>query len=357
MRPIASLAAAVCALACRYAGAEPLDTIASAHYRNHGPGAAVLVERAGRVLLRKAYGMASLELDVPMRPDNVFRIGSISKTFTAVAILQLAERGALALDAPISRYLPDSPPAWAGITIEHLLVHASGIPNLEDAPDYKRFQLEAHRIDDVIAFFRHAPLQFAPGTRTQYSSSGYIVLGKVIEVVSGMDYASYVRTHITQVLGMDHTGYGDEARVIHGMASGYRSAAERAGFVSMSVPRGAGALISTTDDLARFCAGLQAGKLLSAASYARMRTPFVTSQGEISRFGTGLVLGTANGKTIYGHTGAIEGFAADLEYDPESKTTVIVLQNQDGDPGLAARVNERLMTAADHLSPSPGATE
>lgn len=349
MSHFTSLAAGACALVFAFAHAAPapdgMDALVASHYRSAEPGAVVLVSQAGMVLLRKSYGMASLELDVPMQPDHVFRIGSISKTFTAVAVMQLVDRGALALDAPIGRYLPHTPASWAKITVEHLLVHAAGIPNLEHAPGFKGFQVHPRSVDEVIAYFRDEPLDFVAGTKTSYSSSGYIVLGKLVEVVSGQRYEDYLLANIIKPLGLSHTAYGTETRVVRGMVTGYQDRDARAGFVSMTVPHGAGALISNADDLARFADALHNGRLVSAASYARMVKPYVTSLGKTTIFGMGLVLRELDDKILIGHNGAIEGFSADLEYEAESRTTVVVLQNQDGNAGLATRVSERLMTA------------
>lgn len=360
MRPTLTVAGCACALALMFsvpAAAVPrgsLHALAAPRYAAGGPGAVVLVRQQSKVLLRRAYGMANIELRVPMRADYVFRVGSISKTFTAVAIMQLAERGALDLDAPVRRYLPALPASWDAVTIDHLLRHASGIPNLESMPGFGTFQLQERTLDDVIAWFSKVPLEFAPGTATRYSSSGYIVLGKLIETASRQSYEAYLKQHIFAPLGLRHTAYGNQENVVAGMVSGYRNRSKTAGFIAMSVPHGAGALISTADDLAAFTLALHGGRLVSAASYARMTTPRSTGGADDIRFGYGLVVRTAGGQKLVGHSGGIEGFSADVEYDPRSKAVAVVLQNSQDDPESASRLSSALMARAFGVAmPSP----
>ena len=354
MHPIAHVVAGACALALIIAapicGAAPLpakfDALAAPHFAASAPGATVVVLQAEQLLLRKAYGLANVELKVPMRADYVFRIGSISKTFTAVALMQLVDRGKLLLAAPISRYLPSSPPSWSKITVEHLLVHASGIPDLEGAPSFATFQTQSRTLDEVIAYFRDEPLDFAPGSRTRYSSSGYIVLGKLIEAVSDQSYGQYLQDHIVRRLGLRHTALGSDTAIVPGMATGYQNAAKKPGYLSMTVPHAAGALISSADDLARFTLALHNGKLLSASSYERMVRPYRTSTGVQSAFASGLYLRYLHGKTMMGHNGAIEGFSTDVEYEADSKTVVVVLQNTMDNPDSARRLAKHLVALA-----------
>lgn len=346
MRPTITVAGCACALALIF------STPAAAA----SPGAAILVRHENKVVVRRAYGMANVELRVPMRPDHVFRIGSISKSFTAVAVMQLADRGALDVDAPVRRYLPALPPAWDTVTIAHLLAHSSGIPNLENMPGFAAFQVQTRTIDDVISWFSAAPLEFAPGTGSRYSSSGYIVLGKLIEAVSGQRYEDYLKQHIFKPLGLRHTAYGHETDVVAGMVSGYRNRARKAGFISMSVPHGAGALISNADDLASFTLALHGGRLVSPASYVRMVTPDPASLGQPVRFGYGLVLRNVGAQRLIGHSGSIEGFSADVEYDPLARSVAVVLQNTQDDADSASRQAMTLMARAfGKVAPSPRA--
>lgn len=347
MQSIKRVAVCACALALSVqASAVQPEAIHVPRYETRGPGAAVLVRRQDKDLVRQAYGQASIELDVRMRPDHVFRIGSISKTFTAVAVMQLAERGLLVLTDPVRRYLPSLPASWEKVTVEHLLAHASGIPNLEEMSGFAAFQTQEHTLDEVIDWFSNQALAFEPGTATRYSSSGYIVLGKLIESLSGQRYQDYLQQHILQPLGLRHTAYGTETNVVPDMVDGYRDRHRKAGFISMSVPHGAGALVSNADDLAAFTLALHGGKLVSRASYLRMITPYRTHDGAQAEFGYGLVLRTVGGQRLLGHSGAIEGFSADVEYEPASKTVVVVLQNSQDDPERASRVALALMAQA-----------
>lgn len=348
MRPTITVAGCACALALFFStpATASLHAVAAPRYAAASPGAVVLVRQQDKVWLRRAYGMANVELGVPMRPGHVFRVGSISKTFTAVAVMQLAERGALELGAPVRRYLPALPASWDAVTIEHLLQHRSGIANLEHMPGFAAFQLQTRTLDEVIEWFSKAPLDFAPGTGSRYSSSGYIVLGKLIETVSQQRYEDYLQQHIFKPLGMRHTAYGHEGAVVKGMVSGYQHRARKAGFISMSVPHGAGALISNADDLARFTLALHGGRLVSAASYARMVTPHAGSAGERIRFGYGLVLRNAGGQELIGHSGGIQGFSADVEYDTAARSVAVVLQNTEDDADSASRLATALLAQA-----------
>ena len=288
---------------------------------------AVLIARGNDVILSKGYGSANLEWDIPNTPATKFRLGSITKQFTAASILLLAERGKLTLDDSIKKYVPDAPAAWDAITIFNLLTHTSGIPNFTSLPEYKSLQLVETPVAKTIATVRDKPLDFVPGEKMSYSNSGYLVLGYVIERVTGASYEKFVTDNIFTPLGMKDSGYDSNTAIIPRRAAGYTPSPTgpvNAGFVHMSIPHAAGALYSTTGDLLRWEQGLFGGKLISAASLAKMTTPFK------SDYALGLMVQTASGRKVIQHGGGIEGFNTFLAYYPDDKLTVAVLANING---------------------------
>jgi len=314
--------------------AQNLDQVIEPYVQNKTFMGSVLVARGTDVLLSKGYGAANLEWDIPNTPSTKFRLGSITKQFTAASILLLEERGKLKLDDPIKAYLPDAPAAWDRITIFNLLTHTSGIPNFTDLPEYKTMQLSDTPIAKTIATVRDKPLDFFPGEKMSYSNSGYIVLGYVIEKVSGGSYEKFVQENIFTPLGMKDSGYDSNSTVIPHRAAGYSPSPKgpvNAGFVHMSIPHAAGALYSTTEDLLRWEQGLFGGKVVSPASLQKMTTPFKNN------YAFGVVVQTNDGRKVVQHGGGIEGFNTFLSYYPDDKLTVAVLANINGQaPGAIA---------------------
>src|SRR6476661_3956575 len=284
----------------------------------------VLVAQDGKVLLDKGYGFANLEWDIPNTPTTKFRLGSITKQFTAASILLLAERGKLTLNDPIKTYMPDAPAAWDKITVFNLLTHTSGIPNFTSQPEYKSLQLTEAPVAKSIATVRDKPLDFPPGEKMSYSNSGYLVLGYVIERLSGASYEKFVTDNIFTPLGMKDSGYDSNAAIIPRRAAGYAPSPAgpvNADYVHMSIPHAAGALYSTTEDLLRWEQGLFGGKVISAASLAKMTTPFKND------YAFGVIVQTAHGRKVVQHGGGIDGFNTFLAYYPDDKLTVAVLAN------------------------------
>ena len=237
----------------------------------------VLVARGDEILLNKGYGQANVEWNIPNTPATKFRLGSLTKQFTAASILLLEERGKLAIEDPLSKHMADVPAAWSAITLHHLLTHTSGIPNVTSLPEFATYQPFATTVEKTIALVRDKPLDFAPGDRMSYSNSGYLVLSHLVERISGQSYETFLTANILDPLGMKDTGLDSNATIIPRRAAGYTSSATglvNAGFVHMSVPHGAGAMYSTTEDLLRWERGLFGGKVVSAASLRKMTTPF-----------------------------------------------------------------------------------
>lgn len=317
--------------------AEPL--LAEA-YTADGPGAAVLVARGDQLLYRGARGMASLELGVPLSPDHVFRIGSVTKQFGGAAVLRLVEEGKLSLDDPLSKFLPDYPNG-AAISVRQLLNHTSGVKSytdiegVMDGPIRRDLDTAA-----LVASFKDLPADFAPGTGWAYNNSGYVLVGAVIEAASGQAWHQYLEQTLLAPLALEHTRYGADNLLIRGMARGYVGAdaqAVPAQFLSMTQPHVAGALVSTVDELWRWNQALHSGKVLTPASYQAMTTPEAAAIE--ARYGYGLVAGRLRGRPQLSHGGGIFGFSTYLLYVPEQQLSVVVLQNSNGgaDPAQIAK--------------------
>jgi CubicO group peptidase (beta-lactamase class C family) len=293
----------------------------------------VLVAQDGKVLLDKGYGFANLEWDVPNTPTTKFRLGSITKQFTAASILLLEEQGKLKVEDPVKKYMPDAPAAWDKITIFHVLTHTSGIPSFSGFPDFESREAQAMTPEKLVEWFRDKPLEFEPGTKWNYSNSGYILLGYLIEKISGQSYSEFVQQNIFTPLGMKDSGYDSNSAIIAHRAAGYtpgKSGAVNAGFVHMSIPFSAGALYSTTEDLLRWEQGLFGGKVLRPESLAKMTTPFKQD------YAFGLGVSTQNGHKMIAHDGGIQGFNTALAYYPDDKLVVAVLANVNGPAGQIA---------------------
>jgi CubicO group peptidase (beta-lactamase class C family) len=340
-RVIASLMLALVPAGASFAqNVDPrMDQIVQSYVSNKQFMGSVLVARGNDVVFSKGYGSANLEWDVPDTPSTKFRIGSVTKQFTAASILLLEERGKLNVEDTVKKYLPDAPAAWDKITLFHLLTHTAGIPNVPGSPDQQ--SLGFRTTADNVARFRDKPLDFAPGEKWNYSNNGYILLGYLIERISGQSYEKFLQENIFSPLGMKDSGYESNAAVTARRAAGYAPGPDgpvNAAFIHMSVPHAAGALYSTTEDLWRWEQGLFGGKLLSAASLQKMTAPFK------NEYAFGLQVHTVNGRKVIDHSGSIQGFNTMLAYYPEDKLTVVALGNLNG-PG-PAQIAGRLAAVA-----------
>lgn len=287
----------------------------------------VLIARDGRPILEKGYGFADREQEVPNSPETKFQIASVTKQFTAAAILHLAQQGKLDLQDPLAKHLP-AYPADPGdrITIHHLLSHTSGIPNyLADPEIWARIATEIP-IPELVATFSHRPLDFEPGTAFAYSNSGYVLLGLIIEATSGQSYEEYLRNAVFQPLGMRDSGYGCHAGIVPNCASGYETVGDEwrnAGPIAMSMAYSAGALYATASDLLKWDQALYGDRLLAEASKERMFTPVLEG------FGYGWVIGEIAGRRVIHHAGGMPGFGSHIGRYPDDGLTVIVLGNND----------------------------
>ena len=331
---LALLAAATAAPAVVAATPEQLariDRIFRDAYPPTGPGAAVLVVQDGTPVLRKGYGLANVELGVPIRPEMVFRVGSVTKQFTAACVLKLVEQGRLALSDDLRKYLPDYPTGGRKVTIEQLLTHTSGIRNYTEVPSrYPKQPREDWTLSRLIEAFKNEPFDFEPGTRWHYDNSGYVLLGALLEAVTGKPYAEIVSSWIFEPLGMKDTRYGSDAPIIPGRVEGYQTGPDgivNAYYVSMTQPYAAGGIVSTVDDLAKWQAALDAGRVLSPESRRRMWTPVTLPDGTPTRYGFGWGIWSYEGHAVVEHGGRINGFSAANTRWPDDRLYVAVLSN------------------------------
>jgi D-alanyl-D-alanine carboxypeptidase len=286
---------------------------------------AVLVAKDGRPIFRKAFGLADREWNVATTPETKFRLGSITKQFTATAILQLAEQGKLSLDDPISKYYAEAPAAWAPVTIRRLLTHTSGIPSYTAISGFFRQSARTDRTpQEVIELTRDKPLAFTPGEKFAYDNTGYVLLGYVIEKVSGQTYQAYLTDHVFMPLGLKNTGYDVSETILPMRAAGYSlsgAGPRNAAYLSMTVPYAAGSLYSTVDDLLAWDQALHANKPLKASSVAAMFTDYGF------KYGFGQFVEVEDGHRVWNHGGGINGFATVLERLPDDGLTIVVLSN------------------------------
>jgi D-alanyl-D-alanine carboxypeptidase len=323
--------------------AAALDSIARAAVaKGPIPGMSIAVVKGNTPLLMKGYGYADLENDVPATVGTVYRIGSITKQFTAAAIMRLVEQQKLSLEDPLTKFFPDYPVRGNTVTVHELLNHTSGIHSYTSmGPRWQRRMRDDMEPDSMIAFFRDEPFDFAPGTQWRYDNSGYFLLGRIIEKTSGRTYAEYVRDELFQPLGLTGTHYCDLSPIIKRRAQGYGRAKDawtNAAPLSMTQPYAAGSLCSTVGDLVAWTRALHAGRVVKPSSLTRMTTPDKLVDGKPLDYGFGLLTGSLNGHRLIGHGGGINGFATYLGYYPQDTLTVVVLTNtESGNPDAVAR--------------------
>jgi CubicO group peptidase (beta-lactamase class C family) len=296
--------------------------------RTETPGATVLVVREGQVLYSHAYGLRDLAARRPAGMDTHYEIGSITKQFTAAAVLQLRDAGKLDLDAKVSAYLPEAPHAGE-ITLRQLLTHTSGLPDylalVSDDEVVKSVSFQ-----QILRLVADKPLDFQPGSKASYSNTGYILLGRIVELTSHESYRDYVRTHLLQPAGMKRTHTIADEPSLPMMAKGYRHVhgkLERGVTIHDSYGWSAGNLVSTVGDVEKWNEALTGGRIVPMADYAAMTTPQRTTEGEDTGHGFGLFVETLDGQTRIGHTGGSYGFTAANFYFPQQKLRVIVLTN------------------------------
>lgn len=292
------------------------------------PGVSVAVIKNGEIVLAKGYGYANVEHQVPVKPETIFQSGSMGKQFTATAVMMLMEDGKLALDDKITKYFPDAPAAWAGITIRHLLTHTSGMTDYPRDFDFRRDYTEA----ELYEYAKQVPLAFQPGEKWTYSNIGYMMLGVLIHKVSGKFYGDFLQERVFKPLGMSTARVISEADIIPNRSAGYRlekGELKNQAWVSPSMNTTAdGALYMNVYDMAKWDAALYGEKLLKRSSLEQMWTPVKLNNGQTHPYGFGWFLGNTRGHRFVQHGGAWQGFKAQIIRYVDDKLTIVVFANQ-----------------------------
>jgi CubicO group peptidase (beta-lactamase class C family) len=309
-----------------------LETFLTKRSKESGFSGSVLVAREGRVLLSNGYGEADRDKKIPNTAKTKFRIASITKQFTAMAVLLLQARGKLNVQDRVCSYISNCPTAWETITLHHLLTHTSGLPNYYTSPDWVFFQATPMAPSDITAHFMDKSLDFQPGEKWNYSNSGYVLLGTIIEQVSGMTYGAFIKENILDPLMMADTGYLDD---IEGLAVGYatENTTTPANFEDMSGLYASGGMYSTVGDLYLWDQALYTDKLIPRDLRDKIFTSYaMMTDGSGWGYGYGWTVGVLANHRMVGHPGRIEGFSSLNTYYPDDKVVVIVLSNQRDPP-------------------------
>jgi CubicO group peptidase (beta-lactamase class C family) len=311
-------------------GAPPIDELVRMEMaKYHVPGLSMGVVRYGKVILAKGYGLANVELGVPASPDTVYEIGSLSKQFTASAIMLLVEEGKISLDERVSKYLPDLPAAWGEVTIRHLLTHTSGVPNYGGG-DHDKLRGQDVTPSEIIKTVADRPLDFHPGERYAYSNTNYTLLGMTIERVSGKPYGEFMTERIFQPMGMTATRLNDLLVVVKNRASGYSWEDEtlrNREYWSASHFYSSGGIVSSVMDFVKWQAVLSARKLLKPSSWEQMWTPQRLNDGKSASYAFGWEIESAWGRRVIQHYGGKPGFTTAMRWFPDDQLTVIVFAN------------------------------
>ena len=336
--------------------AKKVDALVNAHMAVNGFSGSVLLARDGKPLVAKGYGYANVEWQVPNTPQTKFRIGSITKQFTSMLIMQLREAGKIKLDDSVCAYVTPCPDTWKPVTIHHLLTHTSGIPSYTGIASWRETNMVPKTVEQLIGVFRDLPVEWTPpGERYAYNNSGYFLLGVVIEKASGKKYEQALKDMILTPLGLNDTGYDWSTEIIPRRASGYSSrggAVSNATVVHMQHPYSAGALYSTAEDLLKWDQALYTTTLLPEAAKTLMWTPFKNNYA----YGWMIVSPSAAtfGHKRIMHGGSINGFSSIIMRLPDSNVTAIVLSNNESaNAGVIGRELLAIYFGQPYTMPAP----
>lgn len=320
-------------------------------------GLSVAVARGDQMVIDRGAGTADLEWNEPADATTIFRIGSVTKQFTAAAIMKLVEQGKVHLDDSLAKYLPDFDTEGHTVTIRELLDHTSGIPNYTAQPG---FWAKPARLDlsdqEVLDLVKSVPFDFEPGTSWRYSNTNYFLLGMIVEKVSGRAYADFMRETFFEPLGLSHTLYGSETAIVPHRAQGYAydpvtMQPRNDAAISMRVPGGAGGLVSTAGDLVRWQIALTNGRAVSRASFQQMiGSPVDMGQADM-KYGFGLFINRLDGQRVIEHDGGINGFNAILSWLPDIGLRMAVISNSEVMP--SAIVERQIIAALTSDKPPP----
>lgn len=347
----------LCAALTTLATADPIDDyIANLMKTQQVPGVVVEIAKGGKVIKKKAYGTADLEFNVPMKPDYLFEIGSITKQFTAVAVSLLIEQGKVSLNDPISKYVENTPETWKNIQVHNLLNQNSGLKDYALVPHVGL--LDEYDMPTWLSTMKPLPLDFETGSTWAYSNTNYVLLGMVIEKASGKTYTEFLNENVLKPAGLSHTSILNPDAIIPDRAHGYYKDGANLlrGRPSMISTISDGALISTADDLIQWEAALHGGKLLKPESYKLMTSPGPLSNGRTRQYGYGTFLEPLGDKPFMGHHGASSGYSAGSGYFPSSKLSVVILTNVYAINGMKA-VKDIGVLIDPSLKPAPVAVQ
>jgi CubicO group peptidase (beta-lactamase class C family) len=297
--------------------------------QQHIPGVALLVSRAGKIVKAEGFGLANVELQVPVRPETIFQSGSVGKQFTATAVMMLVEEGKVGLDDPLTKYFSDAPTSWNEVTVRELLSHTAGFGDYPDKFDFRKDWTE----DELLKMVEGIPLTYPPGTKWDYSNLGFLTLGILIHRVTGEFYGDFLQQRIFQPLGMQTTRIISEADIIPNRAAGYRlvkGELKNQEWVAPMVNTTAdGSLYFSVLDLAKWDAALYTEKLLKQASLDQMWTPAKLKNGQPNKegYGFGWFIGARHGHRVISHDGAWQGFKTAIARYVNDQLTVVVLAN------------------------------
>lgn len=314
-----------------------IDAIFTEAYPGNSPGATVLIAKDDKIIYRKAFGMANLEVKVPMKPESVLQLASITKQFTSVAILILMEQGKLRLEDPLSKYISDYP-RGNEITVHHLLSHTSGIKDYTRIPELRAKTRLDMTPEEIISSFKNLPLEFNPSEKYDYCNSGYVLLGYLIEKISGVSYEDFIHENIFNKLGMKKSYYSNSYKIIPDRANGYQlyeGNYENAEYMSPTFPYAAGSLMSTVDDMFLWHKAVQHNILISEKNKQMAFTNHSLTNGKHTNYGYGWAINEIAGRTTIEHTGGINGFTTSGILIPDSNIYSIVLTNLDDGQGPA----------------------
>lgn len=314
------------------------------------PGVSLGVMHRGKIVKAKGYGLASIELNVPVTPRSIFQTGSVGKQFAATAVMMLVESGRLSLDDRIIQWFPEAPMAWREITVRHLLTHTSGIPDYgAEESTMGKGVVDFHRAyteDELVRRFTALPLEFQPGDKSSYSNTGYVILGALIRRVTGQFYGDFLQEHIFKPLRMTATQIISESDIIPNRAAGYRlvqGQIKNQEWVDPTLNTTAdGALYSSVLDMAKWDEALYGEKLLKRASLEQMWTPVKLNNGKTYLYGFGWRVDSINGHRRVWHDGGWQGFTMSIQRYLDDGLTVVVFTNLDEDNSDPARIAERV---------------
>jgi len=306
-----------------------IDEILHAQFKSNGTGVSALVSKKGKVIYRKAFGKANLELGVDMTSDNVFEVGSITKQFTAVSILMLLEEGKLSLEDEITKFIPDYPVNGKVITVHHLLTHTSGIKSYTSMQRFGNVMTKDESPLKFIDFFKNEPLDFEPGEKYKYNNSGFFLLGYIIEKVSGMSYPKFIDEKIFKKIQMNSSYYGSHTKLIKNRASGYQKRDEysNAQYISLTLPFAAGSIMSSVDDMLKWQNAITNNTFIKKETIDKAYTNYTLKNGKKINYGYGWSLNEINDVPTIEHGGAIPGYLSMGVYVPSKDVYVILFSN------------------------------